>query len=246
MERFDQSIKLLEDQFKQQKLHIITLQEVTDKFLERLKAQKWVQDHFILSHITVKDTLGIEYGQLILSRYLVREFKFNFLSGYKFALIGHYAFEIPKEEQYKSKHFELAVATIHLSSSVSSNSTQRRWTQSERLFKMLNKYPEAIITGDFNLEQEEDRFNIHQYSFIDVYDTLYPNTTGYTFDPKTNPTAKIMSKAQLSRRFDRMLLKTMSCSPKSFTILNEQIMKTYALHDIYPSDHYPIRMTLKF
>jgi hypothetical protein len=66
------------------------------------------------------------------------------------------------------------------------------------------------VIGDFNIgddDVENYEENLFRKDFDDVWKVLHPTENGYTYDPTVNTLARITTRKNLSKRFDRILFK---------------------------------------
>jgi endonuclease/exonuclease/phosphatase family metal-dependent hydrolase len=89
--------------------------------------------------------------------------------------------------------------------------SQRREAQLAVLLDVLEKYPSAIVAGDFNYDPQldsPDPPSLQRYT--DCWTATNQPTSGVTFDTITNPTATLTAKGLKQRRYDRVCVRGMS------------------------------------
>lgn len=193
---FDERAEGLLQELEERKADLVALQEVTAPLLRRLASAPWIRRDYVLSNLDPA-SMG-DYGLLILSRQLPRRFRRLALpSGMnRYALLAE--FETPDGMA--------VVANVHLES-MSFNSPVRG-QQLEALFTELERYPRAIILGDFNFcsSQTEENANLDP-RYLDLWAHLHPNEAGYTEDTQINSMRLARTRKTKQVRFDRVLLR---------------------------------------
>jgi poly(A) polymerase len=98
--------------------------------------------------------------------------------------------------------------------------------------------PDWLLLGDFNFGDEGPGERLAQADLVDVWRALRPGEPGYTFDPARNPWAALTSTSGLSRRLDRVLLRSPRSSwvPREIALVGEEVPA---------SDHYGLRCLLE-
>lgn len=218
---------------------VIALQEATPLFLKYLLAEDWVMLHYAISDGERGETL-LPYGSLFLSRVPLHRVWWYRFSEHKKALFGIFG----------DPAFPVLISTFHFTSDYSQNAEKRRRTELTTLFKQLRSLTqfrpeiEVLLVGDFNTrgnELEEIREN---EGFQDVWEMLYPQEAGYTFDPESNVLSALTTKSGLRGRFDRLWIQGFSQKKKSSAFLDpvEMILvgtKPVASQPtLFPSDHF--------
>ncbi|MEM6752975.1 MAG: RNA repair domain-containing protein [Cyanobacteria bacterium P01_C01_bin.38] len=208
---------------------IIAIQEATPDLLELLLYENWVRDYYISDSIAAKTIQP--FGNLLLSRLPFTAVEHEF-STHKKAMVGSWFINGEL----------LQVAVVHLTSSRSQNSAEKRKHQLTTLINHLYKQSgNYLIVGDFNTRNNlQEVPNIS--NFIDIWQELRSDEAGYTFNPQINPLAKLMSLEGEAARFDRILLSIENGTwvPKDVNLFaREPVDNTQG--NIFPSDHFGIR-----
>jgi poly(A) polymerase len=209
---------------------IIALQEVTPESLAFILATDWVQGYFISEAPNGNNVKP--YGNLVMSRWAFNLVEYQF-SGHKRVLIGNW--------NINDRHVHLA--NIHLTSDRGENALQKRTQQLATVIGYLQQQTgDRFIVGDFNTRGDGQDEIIKHGNFIDLWNKLYPEKAGYTFDPPTNPLAMLMSLEGQASRLDRILwcpdLES-HYQPSSMDLFG---CKSFVYNDVklYPSDHFGI------
>ncbi len=164
------------------KADIIALQEVTRDFYQEILKQDWAKKYFIsdlpTSEIFEQDTTII-------------------LSKFPFIVIEHL---LSKHKRLLTAHFETAntplyVTTVHLTSDMSNDSSQKRAQQIQVFFDWFNTVQgDALILGDFNADVDEQTKLLAGKGFkdawIDRWSYLQSRSESfgkYSFTYQTNP-----------------------------------------------------------
>ncbi|GAM18530.1 hypothetical protein SAMD00019534_017050 [Acytostelium subglobosum LB1] len=226
---------------------VVCLQEVTPMFLDYLKEQRWVKEHYLMSDCGHSDTV-FPYGVVILSR----------RDNVKFHLHSFTIYPLPTRQNRKllTALFQLdsgalmSVSTVHLES-LNSNSDMRikqlqtieRITQERRQANQLEC--DSFLVGDLNfgastMENQE----LTRLLYADMWREINANQEGVTCIKK-------------KERVDRILHLRSSSSQSSVNISAEQssisLLGTTSIsldHEarqaeqvgdnelVYPSDHF--------
>ncbi len=214
---------------------IIALQEVTPASIEFILATDWVKNYFISESISGNNVKP--YGNLLMSRLPFNLVEYQF-SEHKRVLIGN----------WHLNDRSIQLANVHLTSDYGENAIQKRIQQLATVIGYLQQQPgDCLIVGDFNTRGDEQDEIINYGNFSDLWQQLYPNLDGYTFDPSRNPLAMLMSLEGKPSRFDRILLRQEPASHYQACAVNlfgcEPVSETNG--QIFPSDHFGIRGFLK-
>ncbi|WP_310481435.1 poly(A) polymerase [Chamaesiphon sp. VAR_48_metabat_403] len=207
---------------------IIALQEVTPESLAFILATDWVQDYFISEAPNGNNVKP--YGNLIMSRWAFNLVEYQF-SGHKRVLISN----------WNINDRGVHLANVHLTSDRGDNAFQKRTQQLATVIGYLQQQAgDRFIVGDFNTQGDEQDEIINYGNFIDLWQKLYPEKAGYTFDPPANPLAMLMSLEGKASRLDRILwcpdLES-NYQPLAMDLFG---CKSFDIDDIqlYPSDHF--------
>ncbi|GAB5362191.1 hypothetical protein AAMO2058_000777200 [Amorphochlora amoebiformis] len=184
-----------------QDAHIIGLQEVTPEVLAEILSHPDIRDRYMCT-ASVDDTSTLKpYGQILLSTLPVLSCEIRLLGTSKRVIEATFLTE---------RRTSLTVMCVHLTSGYSAEAVRKRLDQIEILInriKSLDKYKDIILMGDFNFGDgsplEEQLFPA---SLVDIWPSLYPNSSGFTFNPVSNPIARAFSSRGYPLRFDRIFL----------------------------------------
>ncbi|MDY6902270.1 MAG: poly(A) polymerase [Cyanobacteriota bacterium] len=209
---------------------IITIQEATPDFIGFILTQDWVRDYYVSESSTANNIKT--FANFLLSRlpFTLVEHKF---SVHKHVLVGSWFIN----------NELLQVAVVHLTSNRAQNAVEKRKHQLTTVVDYLQKQPgNYFIVGDFNTKNNlaDDVASIS--NFIDIWQELRPDETGYTFNPQVNPLAELMSLAGEPARFDRILFNSQN---GNWVAESVDLFACEAVEDteekIFPSDHFGIR-----
>jgi poly(A) polymerase len=201
----EKRISLLCELLQKSSADIIALQEVTPAFWQKLLKEGWVLQDYFVSESSSCATLQ-PYGQVLLSRYPL-QYRIRALSEHKKILYGR----LNIENQYR-----LVFATLHLTSNRSEHAGVRRKEELGVLFQDLYDQSleskeveafDAILLGDFNSNDLSLKQIQKEQGFTDIWETLYPEDPGYTFNPEMNPLARLMSLTGEAQRLDQFWYK---------------------------------------
>jgi len=227
-------IPIIIEHLRQCDADIIALQEVTPRLLEILLAEDWVHSYNI-SESPQGETLEW-HGLLLLSRlpFTLVEYRY---SQRKRVLVG----------KWLLNGKTLNVAAVHFTSDYNKNALEVRLKQLNILLEYLNSQPgDCLIVGDFNARGNEQAEILTQNNFIDIWQTLHPDDPGYTFNPRANPLAELMSLSKLATRLDRMVLRS---HDRDWISRKIELFACNPVTDtegkIYPSDHFGILTQLE-
>ncbi len=193
---------------------IICLQEVSPDFLTRLTSTEFKHKYPYLASTTLDDD-----NIVFLTKYTIYNSNTIIFNNHKQSLI------ITLHDQLYNQPINLI--GIHLTSHRQSNSESKRLEQLRCLnqYVTTNQLQNIILVGDFNSDQLSETLT-------------YINTTTeptLTYNPVTNPYAKIMSMSNLPQSLDKILYQSQLLRPIQ-TCVNSQIKC---------SDHYPLETTFE-
>jgi poly(A) polymerase len=219
-------------QLKRANADLIALQEVTPSLLAEVLAQGWVRERYVASDSPEAETVT-PYGLLLLSRVPLVKLAQHRFTRDKRVLVG----------ELDTAGGRLAVAVVHLMSDLAEGGAELRLRQLDVLLDGIlgpasqQGTPDWLILGDFNFGDDGPVERIAQAHMVDVWRALRPSEPGYTFDPARNPLAAQQSASGLSRRLDRILLRSSRSTwdARDIMLLGEQAPA---------SDHYGLRCTL--
>jgi poly(A) polymerase len=229
----EQRLPLILNELAQTNADIIALQEVTPTSLAFILATDWVKDYFISESPSGNDVKP--YGNLLLSRWHFDLVEHQF-TAHKRVLVG----------TWNLNNRSLHVANIHLTSDHGENSLQKRTQQLATVTGHLQQQTgDCAIVGDFNTRGNEQDEILAHGNFGDLWPQLQLDQPGYTFDPTTNPLAKLMSLTGEPGRIDRMLWcpgKDTDYQPQSIELFAAQPVVEDGVK-LYPSDHFGLCST---
>jgi tyrosyl-DNA phosphodiesterase 2 len=209
---------------------IMVFQEVTPEALKVFLAQPWIRDGY-LSASVVGAEVG-SYGMLLLSRLPVHRVTYTRLPtradrGFLRA-------------EFMINDHKTAVCSVHLDSGKRS-SWLRGW-QLRTMFRALRDVDDAVVLGDFNMRDDENRRIVAPYR--DVWPALRPDEPGYTEDTSINLMRFDMKNKPRHVRFDRVLLKGRRWIPEDIELLGTEPVS--AEHPrIFPSDHFGLQCRIR-
>lgn len=143
-----------------------------------------------------------------------------------------------------------------------------RLGESEKTIQFITEtaddYP-VILMGDFNALNESQEIKLlEQYGLIDTYKYLYPDSAGYTWDPKTNINQQIhyinndtttsqnifdeidYYKKHLSKRIDCIFVGDQALiSSEKLIITDSKVVMKKIINGVQASDHYGILSVIK-
>jgi len=222
-ERFQATSKLL----KNTNADIIALQEITDDSLELLLQEDWVKDNYFISDIS--GSTFHSYGVILLS---------------KIPLKNLYLYQLPSImdrkvliAEFVINEKKMLISTTHLESMKLSSSI--RSIQLKEIFELLNDSNNSVLMGDFNFcSSWEENTNIES-SYLDFWEVLQTNESGYTEDTNMNAMTRQKKGKVKAVRFDRIISRSVEneWKPKKINRIGMQSISA-ELPDIFPSDHF--------
>lgn len=230
-ERFRATIEILKDS----NADIIALQEITDASLELLLKDDWIKNNYFISDNSCSTFYS--YGVIILSRFPIKNLNLHPLK----SIMGRHVliaeFEINEQK--------ILIGTTHLESL--RHSAKMRSIQLNEIFALLNESDNSVLMGDFNFcSSWEENSNIDN-SYLDFWEFLRPNESGYTEDTDINLMRKQLKREEKKVRFDRIISRSINKSWKPKRI-NRVGMKAISREhpDIFPSDHFGLLGVLEW
>jgi len=229
---------------KNAKADLIGLEEVTLVFLESLLSEPWVRENYFVSDL--RGGTVTPYGQVFLSRFPLQKLMLHQYTPHKRVIVAQ--LELNKRTLY--------VPVIHLTSNRQENSGTKRAHQLNVVFDRTcpdtgdssDCGMDCMMMGDFNFG-DHDMDGAIRGDFVDCWLTLRPEELGYTFDPAKNTLAALTSSSGLSRRFDRILVRssTSGCwQPTEVELISTEPFSTVEGQPIFPSDHFGVRAVIRF
>ena len=208
---------------------IMVFQEITPAALDIVTAQGWVRDTYARAAVVGGHARG--YGLLVLSRLPLSQVTYT---------------RLPSRQSRGFLQAELAlngsrtvVCCVHLDSGKSS-ARLRGW-QLHRIFRALAPLETAVVMGDFNMRDTENR-RIDS-SYRDVWTELRPDEDGFTEDTSINHMRYDMKDKHRQVRFDRVLLKGSHWVPTAIELFGTEPIDD-ALPRVFPSDHFGVQCRL--
>lgn len=209
---------------------IMVFQEVTPAAHDVLLSQDWVRDSYARAAVVGGD--AGDYGMLLLSRVPMSSVSYT---------------RLPSRQSRGFLQAKLAlngattaICCIHLDSGKSS-ARLRGW-QLRRIFRALQTTEDAVVLGDFNMRDSENRRIAAPYR--DVWPALRPDEDGYTEDTSINLMRYDMKDKHRHVRFDRILLKG-----RRWTAADIELLGTEPVHPelprVFPSDHFGVECLLR-
>jgi len=244
--RFERSLEII----KKNNSDIVALQEVTYSFLKKVLNDKWIRKKYYFHKI--KKKRNPPGGLFIFSIYPIVNLKYHHIpskAGRRILIA-----------KININGSLLTVANVHLESKPKAK--KYRAKQLKYAFKVLSKYSNAIILGDFNF-REWDRLENSQIKegYIDIWKKLKPSERGLTLNMKQNWMAKSFAyRGTKSGRIDRIYIRSNTWKPGDIEIIgtgkinttrktrkkkNGKWIKKSKKYHIFPSDHFGVLATLK-
>ncbi len=210
---------------------VIALQEVAPWFVLRLAQVAWFKEYHAP---TSNGKVICPRGLLILSKQPITSSDYGLLPSKQ-----RRAYLVVET---KVNGVKFKIATSHLDSFLKEGALRAK--QMDIIFKKLSTGDNTVFLGDFNFgdgDQPETRHIDKAYG--DVWTKTNPNKKGYTWNIETSKMARDGSfPDEISRRIDRILIKSKHTKPISANILGDKPLKGKT--DIFPSDHFGLRGTV--
>jgi len=211
---------------------VIAFQEVTDPFLQMLRAEPWVKKAYEIS-----DPRGESidrYGTVIVTRMPME-------------IVDVYPLESDMDRKLVVVEAEFAGASwafagVHLESMVESEKARGR--QLEQIFEILSPYEHAVLMGDLNFcaswPHENDRI---PDDFMDVWSAIRADD-GFTVDAELNEMRAREVEGWKRVRLDRILVHSTMARPEKAELTGTKRIKGVT-PDLYPSDHFGVTGRVK-
>ncbi|WP_422743209.1 endonuclease/exonuclease/phosphatase family protein [Mycobacterium sp. WMMD1722] len=219
----EQRYRAISELLAQRLPDVVVLQEVTPAALDIVDSQDWVRQHYRRAAV-VGAGVG-NYGMVVLSRLAMSDVTYT---------------PLPTR---LSRGFlrasctvggtELVVCNIHLDSG--KHSAGLRVRQLRRIFRALRRAGDAVVLGDFNMRDAENRHIAPPYR--DVWPALRPTEPGFTEDTDINLMRWDSKPKHRQVRFDRVLLKGDSWAASEIELLGTEPISP-ATPRVFPSDHF--------
>lgn len=220
---------------------LIALQEVTPRSLAAVLEAPWVRRGYAVSDGPTAATVA-PYGVVLLSRLGVRAWLRRAVDG------GRKRTVLATVELAQGP---LHVAVVHLTSDRGQDAATRRPRELAQVLRDLDGLPPApaLLLGDLNADEGPLDRTLHAAGFVDLWTALRPDEDGATFDPHTNPLARLASRSGRARRLDRIMLRP-GAPPRlralDVTRLGTRPTASDAENRPLPvSDHYGLRARLR-
>ncbi|MCV7227897.1 endonuclease/exonuclease/phosphatase family protein [Mycolicibacterium komossense] len=208
---------------------VMVFQEVTPAAVTAFLAQPWIRERYLRA--VVAGGAHGNYGMLMLSRLPINRATYTPLPTRAARGFLSAEFTINGRPQ--------VIGSIHLDSGRSSW-WLRAW-QLRRISRVLRRFPDVVLLGDFNMRDTEN----HRIGagYRDLWPVLRPQDDGYTEDTSIN-LMRFDSKTEHRQvRFDRVLLKGSRWSPAGIDLLGTQPISD-AQPRVFPSDHFGVHCHL--
>ncbi|BBY29051.1 hypothetical protein GCM10023114_10850 [Mycolicibacterium sediminis] len=208
---------------------VMVFQEVTPAALATLLSRPWIRAHYRSASVVGGDAGN--YGMVLLTRLPVTAVTYVPLPTQLSRGILVADVDVGASV--------LRVCSAHLDSGKRRDRLRAR--QLRRIFGLLRPAPDAVILGDFNMRNAEDRRIVAPYR--DVWPSLHPKEPGYTEDTTINHMRYDMKDKHRHVRFDRVLVKGGAWSATEIDLLGTEPVSP-DLPRVFPSDHFGIRCRL--
>lgn len=219
-------------QIKNADADIIALQEVSKTLWRELLAQDWARQYYV-SDLPTSDIFAPD------SVVMLAKFPF---------IVTEHIFSVHKRlliARLQLQDAPLHVATVHLTSDMSANSSEKRAQQLQVFFDWANAVQgDAIVLGDFNANADEQARLFAGKGFVDAWQSLHPEDEGYTYYPQKNALASLLSPSQQARRLDALHLK--SAVWRAVQASLQAIEPIVGKEDAYCSDHFALSATVAY
>lgn len=213
---------------------ILVLQEVCSSFFGLLLSQAWVKRCYLSERPSKSSTSWRGHKTVILSKLPFTLLEYLFSPAKKFPIATW---------SLNDQNFH--VIGVHLSSNYASDASQLRQQQLTDCINFVSTLGGAYAgVGDFNMRGEEGADFFSNRKLNDVWLSLRPDETGYTFEPDRNPLAAQATLTGLPARFDRICLSESShWQPLAIDLFADQPIQPL---NLFLSDHYGLLTTLRW
>jgi tyrosyl-DNA phosphodiesterase 2 len=208
---------------------LMVFQEVTPIAIDVLLAERWIRDGYARAAV-VGGNAG-DYGLLMLSRVP--------LSGVTYTRLPTRQSRGYLTADLALNGSQIVVCCIHLDSG--KRSSRLRGWQLRQIFRALKSAEDAVVLGDFNMRDEENRRIGSPYR--DVWPALRPGEDGFTEDTSINLMRYDMKDKHRQVRFDRVLLKGLRWTPSTIDLIGTEPIAP-GLPRVFPSDHFGVECVL--
>jgi tyrosyl-DNA phosphodiesterase 2 len=203
---------------------VMVFQEITSPALDVLLGQGWIRQRYVRAAVVGRRTGN--YGHLMLARVPIRRAVYVRLPTE--AARGVLRAEVDVGGQ------PLVVESVHLDSGKASAGLRER--QLRTVFRDLDRVPDAVLLGDFNMRDDEN--SLVTPPFEDVWPRLRPDEPGYTEDTSINLMRLDSTGKERQVRFDRVLTKGGWRATRIDLLGTEPISSTSPR--VFPSDHFGV------
>lgn len=212
--------------------HLVGLQEVTERFLQRALAHPAVREYAVSD--AWGPTLG-SYGVWLLSRLPLARLTLT---------------DLPTNMGRRLLAADVALAggplrfaTVHLESL--SDYALARAAQLKKIFPALATAPEAILCGDFNFH-DGARFETAALdpAYLDLWPARHPAHPGFTEDTEVNWMRLDLKARDEQVRLDRVLLRSPRWVVEEMRRLGKDPVAP-ELPRVFPSDHFGLLAELR-
>lgn len=258
---FDQRFDAVIVEILEKRPDVVCLQEVTPRFAKAARASAVLGGLYVVSPNAID-----RYGVLMLvNKAWAPRFHEEEMPSVMGRSLLISEFTVPSRDG-SAPALSYAVATVHLESL---NNERTRAEQLKICHAHLRKFPNAVLTGDFNFDatqtwgdwrkgatpKEPSELENHVLARVmpdwaDVWPLLRPDDDGITFDGGTNPCVHDSSERM---RYDRIMVKrppgVITTSPESLLLplgIERLGMAPIDASGIRPSDHYGLLATFRF
>merc|ERR1719152_76254 len=243
--------------------HVVCLQEVTPRFASAVRASAVLGSLYVVSPNDVTP-----YGVLMLVckawRPLFREVELPSQMG-RSLLVSEFAVRACDKGEGEAEEAMYAIATVHLESL---NSERVRAEQLALCRSHLEKFPNAVLVGDFNFDARRTWGDWHAGAtpreagmlentvlarvmpeWVDTWSLLRPDDEGLTFEGGVNPCVRDSGERM---RYDRVMVKRppqlAETAPESLLLplgIERIGMTAIDSTGLRPSDHYGLVATFR-
>lgn len=211
---------------------VIAVQEATTWFSTALANEPWAKD---LQRVPVVTDQAFPGGLAVFTRV---------------AVVRAQVVELPSDMgrcgmlvELSLGQSSLSVGVVHLDSHLEDGPVRSR--QLQAMGRAFAGQHHAVLLGDFNFGDGEGEERDVPPGFVDAWSALHPGKPGFTWDIERSPMARRGSfPDEPSRRLDRVLVRSPTWRATAMTLLGtEPVLETKG--EVFPSDHFGVRVALK-
>ena len=199
-------------------IDIVSFQETDSKFISFLTQNKWFQTNYQLTEFDFGRE-GIDTVMCFLKG--SAECQCISVAIHQFTPHVH---AVCCEVVVAGKH-TVHILNTHLTSDKANDAQRKRAIQLEGLFKMSARHQDSILMGDFNFGDGGENDAIDWGKYKDC-----SSDSGYTFDPISNNLAAWNSRQYISRRLDRMVIRSSAIQPSPSKLLGTNFRSIDSSH----------------